>query len=62
MRLWWWRKPRERSREAEAQLARLMEREPEVKDLGRELREVQRRNHFSEMVNTAMARTAREGK
>ena len=61
MRLRWWRKPRERSCESKVQLARLMDRDPEVKNLGQELREAEKRNHFSDMVNTAMRRMAREG-
>lgn len=59
---WWWRKAEVKSDEAQQHLQKVLEREPEVKSLGRELRDAQRRNHFSEMVNAAIVRgVAKEG-
>jgi hypothetical protein len=57
---WPWRKTPKKSDEAQRHLERVMEREPEVKNLGHELRAVQRRNHFSDMVNAAIVRGIKE--
>ena len=46
--------------EARAHLARLDERDQQVQQLGRQLREARDRNHFSEMVGRAITR-AQEG-
>lgn len=53
---WPWNKKQEKSSEAREHLDRVLAREPEVKHLARELKEAQRRNHFSQMVITAMGR------
>jgi hypothetical protein len=58
---WPWAKAPTPSDEAKEHLQRIMAREPEVKSLARELREAQRRNHFSEMVMTAISRVPKEG-
>lgn len=47
--------------EARAELDKLEDREPEVARLGAELRERQRLNHFSGMVDKAIRRGIREG-
>jgi t-SNARE complex subunit (syntaxin) len=49
------------SSEARACLAELEARHAQVTDLGRELRERQRRNHFSEMVVLAISRASEGG-
>lgn len=59
---WRWRWPPwgdgpDTSAEALAALRELDAREAEVRRLARELREAQSRNHFSVMVNEAIART-----
>ena len=58
---WPWQKAPDRTREVEEHLRRVMDREAEVKDLSQSLREAQRRNHFSELVNVAISRVSREG-
>lgn len=60
-RRWWqfWR-AEDTSEEAQAELTRLEDREPEVARLSTELREIQRRNNFSGMVDRAIRRTAQE--
>lgn len=59
MNRWWdwrpWRRHTDRSAEACALLREVEQRDPQVKDLQRQLREAQRRNHFSEMVYVAIA-------
>ena len=45
-------------REAAAHLEQLEMREPEIQQLGHELREIRRRNNFSGMVDRAIARRA----
>lgn len=57
----WRRRVADTSGEARAQLRRLEQRDAEVERLGWELREHQSRNHFSVMVNQAIARGAHEG-
>jgi hypothetical protein len=61
---WWrrWRRARDTSGEAQAQLARLEGQDAEIAELGEELRETQRRNHFSGMVAAAITRAAQEGR
>lgn len=55
---WPWRRRTDGSEgEARACLEQLESRDIEVRNLGAELRAVQRRNHFSVMVNEAIART-----
>ena len=58
-RLLWGRLLRHRhedtTEEALAYLVHLEEREAQVRDLSRELREAKRHNHFSEMVNRAIS-------
>lgn len=44
--------------EAHGEMRKLEGRDAEVHRLGHELREAQRRNHFSEMVNEAIGRNA----
>lgn len=58
-RQWWqfWR-AEDTSEEAQEELARLEDREPEVARLSSELQEIQRRNNFSGMVDRAIRRTA----
>jgi hypothetical protein len=58
---WWWQKDPEPSTEAQEQLQKIMDRDPEVNRLSRKLREAERRDHFSDMVDAAMARVAKEG-
>lgn len=53
----WWRRTDGSEVEARACLEQLEQRDVEVRNLGVELREAQRRNHFSIMVNEAIART-----
>lgn len=59
----WWRRRRARRAslcdhtEALAVLDRLRARDAEIARIGRELRAAQDRNHFSEMVAQALART-----
>lgn len=50
----WWHWPVDD--EARERLAQIEERAPEVARLAEELREIQRRNHFSEMVLDAISR------
>ena len=52
----WWA-DRDTSEEARAAMSELEERDIEVRQLGRQLREAQSRNSFSMMVNEARART-----
>lgn len=56
-----WRRHRvvDTSDEARAALEKLEQRDAEIVNLGHELRAVQRRNHFSRLVNDAIGR-ARE--
>lgn len=56
---WWWQKKETTTDEAKEHLQRLIEREPEVKKISRELKDAQARNHFSDMVAIAMARRSR---
>jgi type II secretory pathway component PulM len=58
-RRWWqfWRPAPDRGGDATAELAKLAERDDEVTRLGKELRAAQHRNHFSTMVQRAIART-----
>lgn len=58
---WPWQRKQEKSNEAKEHLERVLARDPEVAHLARELREAQRRNHFSYMVITAMGRGTTEG-
>ena len=58
---WPWQQKEPKSTEAREHLQRIIEREPEVRRLARELRDAQRRNHFSDMVITAMSRGTNEG-
>lgn len=58
---WLWRRTTDTSDEAAAELAKLTARDPEVAALGRELREVQRRNNFSALVDAAIRRGAHGG-
>lgn len=53
----WWRRTDGTEGEARACLKQLEQRDAEVRSLGMELRAAQRRNHFSIMVNEAIART-----
>lgn len=59
-RLLWWRAP-DTTSEARAHLRRLEARDGQVESLGRELRETERRNHFSEMVRAAISRASEGG-
>lgn len=52
----WWRRTDGTETEARACLEQLESRDAEIRDLGAELRAAQRRNHFSAMVNEAIAR------
>lgn len=55
---WPWRKQVDTTEgEARACLEQLEQRDAQVRDLGVELRAAQRHNHFSVMVNEAIART-----
>jgi hypothetical protein len=56
-----WERAKDTTAEARAQLRRLEARDEKVAELGKELRETQRRNNFSGMVARALARGAREG-
>ena len=58
MRLRWppWRRHVDTTAEAQACLEELEQRDPEVHTLGVQLRAAQRRNHFSELVDQAIAR------
>lgn len=56
---WPWRRAEDTSDEAKACLAQLEANEAEVKRLGAELRQVQRHNNFSGMVDAAISRRAR---
>ena len=62
---WPWARLRQRRAEREREAQRVREaleaREARVQELGAELREARRRNHFSDMVNAAFARTRPEG-
>lgn len=54
---WWpWRRHEVHTEEAEQVLARIRQHEEEIAQLACELREAERRNHFSEMVRLAIAR------
>lgn len=44
--------------EAKAHLRELEQREPEIQQLGHELRQIRRQNNFSGMVDRAIARQA----
>ena len=57
-----WRRAEDTSEEARAELQKLERRDPEVTRLGAELRERQRQNHFSGMVQQALRRNAPEGR
>lgn len=59
---WRWpgRRARDTTDEALEQLHRLEECAAEVNRLGAELRQVQRKNNFSRMVDVAFARRSRE--
>lgn len=54
---WPWRAREDTTEDAQDALRELEQREDEVQRLGRRLREAQSRNHFSTMVNEAIART-----
>lgn len=56
-----WRAAEDTSEEAQAQLRKLERRDPEVERLGAELRETQKRNNFSGMVEIAISRRVQEG-
>lgn len=58
MRWHWppWRRHTDTTAEAAAALEQLEQRDLEVHELGVELRAAQRHNHFSAMVNEAIAR------
>lgn len=55
----WRRRVQDTSDEAQAALAQLEANEPEVRRLEAELRETQRKNNFSGMVDAAISRRAR---
>lgn len=57
LRRWWWRRHIDTTAEAKAHLARVEARDHEVAVLGEQLREVQRKNHFSPMVAAAITRS-----
>lgn len=56
-----WRQAPDTSNEALRHLAQLRANDAEVRRLAVALREAQRRNHFSDMVNTAISRRTQEG-
>jgi hypothetical protein len=58
---WPWQQKEPKPTEAKEHLQRIIEREPEVKRLADQLRDAQRRNHFSNMVIAAMGRGTNEG-
>ena len=60
---WWrfWSKAEDNPGEAQAEMAKLEDREPEVDRLSIELREIQKRNNFSGMVDRAIRRSTQEG-
>ena len=62
-RPWWkfWIRAENNPSEAQVELAKLAERDPEVVRLSGELREIQKRNNFSGMVDRAIHRTAQGG-
>lgn len=62
----WWRWCRraasDSTREATGHLDRLTARDSEVRALSRDLKRPQVRDHFSELVDAAITRTAQEGR
>ena len=63
---WKWHWPwqsvaKDTGEEAQAELAKLKQRDEEIALLAEELREMRRRNNFSRMVNEAISRKTREG-
>lgn len=61
MRWPWQRQDSNPHGEAKEAFQQIAARDKEVKRLSHELREAQRRNHFSEMVIEAMTRRTKEG-
>ena len=61
--IWPWRRRQHVDTTAEARgyLQQLEQRDSEIHDLGRQLREARRRNHFSDMVSDAIRRTRETG-
>ena len=59
-RPWWkfWIRAENNPSEAQAELAKLSERDPEVARLARELQVIKHRNNFSGMVDRAIHRSA----
>lgn len=57
-----WRRDETADGDALAELRKLKGRDPEVTRLGAELRERQRLNHFSGMVDRAIRRGVQEGR
>ena len=57
-----WRRADDTDSDARAELDKLKQRDLEVERLGAELREHQRRNHFSGMVWAAIHRGTQEGR
>ena len=56
MKWWPWLRREDTTAQAQACLDALERREPQVRHLAAELRELQRRNHFSPMVYAAITR------
>jgi hypothetical protein len=51
---WPWQRPKPDTTEAQAQIDRLREQEPEVARLKRDLQDARRRNHFAQMIVSAL--------
>jgi hypothetical protein len=51
---WPWQRPKPDTTEAQAQIDRLHAQEPEVARLKRELQDARRRNHFAQMIRSAL--------